>query len=297
MKYSKLFLILSIPALVWIGFVSSSRFSRYRQLSKGENLVEKAIQEDASQRFTPLTRESIATAANRAVNSLSATNQLDLSPQQIHALENKMLALFASHSLGDPRAYFDLVCPVTDVNPDWMKPEYELVLRTVVTDLQKGLLDRQGSLPGDLGKPIAPDSDLRALQAIRGKLMSHVYPGGTNKTWCSECWEGAAFDQLQLEAARTPYPPDRLEERASMTGQRRYRNHKMNSLIHPTLAETLVIHESVTAVTISFLVKTKPVVEHIRYFCRFYYSPENQDWILTDFATGDGPSQFYYEIL
>lgn len=297
MKFSKIILFLSIPALVWIGFVSSSRFARYRQLANGQKLVDKAMQEDASQQFTPLNRESISTAATRAVNSLAATNQLDLSPHQLQTLEAKLRAMFASHALGDPRDYFDFVCPIADTNPDWMKPEYDFVLRTVVTDFQRQLLDQEGGLPGDLGKPIASDCGLRELQEIRGKLMTHAFSGGTNKTWCAQCWEGIAFERLKLEANRTPYPPEPLHEMASRTGQQRYRNQKLNNLIHPTLAETLIIHESITTVTVTFLVKTKPEVEHIRYFARFYYSPENQDWILTDFATGDGPSQFHHEIL
>ena len=131
---------------------------------------------------------------------------------------------------------------------------------------------------------------------LRRRVMQVSGNTWTNSIYCDRCWSAYAAESMTLRIEATPYPPNTPAENAKITGRKSMVNQKITQLIKPTLLETLKANGIILTVAFSFVVKNELSNETSRIFTTFYFSPENNDWILEGFANSDVQSALYYDL-
>jgi hypothetical protein len=297
MKFNPLLKVALVPALVWCAFAITSRLSRQATIRQGDSFRRSALEADAKIKYSnALSYKTISSAVDALIAVAISKNKMSLNSHQSLALREKLVASISSHSIGNVDDYVKLILPSADNFNGWPDTEYNNALRQVISDL---LANQAGSkLPDSTleANEINKIEDIRKLARIKRMLFVSAGRSWTNPIFCNKCWSGIALEDMTLRLSTTPFPPTSAFEQAKAEGHHGYKNFKLNKFIKPTLLETLKKHETISFATLSFIVKTEEPIERHRIYMSFYFSPENEDWILEDFICGDPETKFHYEI-
>ena len=294
----KLFIIVTVaPFIAWTIITIASRLSRMSQLHHEEKIVEQIIklESDLVYQVKP-SQKQIKSALNHLIQAELSTNTTSISESQAALLENKLLSCITSHLGIDTESYIRLLTPATDIYPKWAEDGFMQFVRQTTQDLISLSI-----IPAKIqvllkGNRIEDIQDPREMLRLRRRVMQVSGNTWTNSIYCDRCWSAYAAESMTLRIEATPYPPNTPAENAKITGRKSMVNQKITQLIKPTLLETLKANGIILTVAFSFVVKNELSNETSRIFTTFYFSPENNDWILEGFANSDVQSALYYDL-